>query len=347
MLWVTGCSCLGISLYPAGHFLTEQAECVVDQSPRQAYLPRELSQTVLPTHYLQPGDVLLVEPVDLESKVRFPADQKVLADGTIDLNEFGRVIVAGLTLEDAERLIQNTIVEFGADATQINVRLIEPVHRYYVLGEVASPGSYPFSGNETVLDGILAAGGLTSQAALCDLVLARPTTPTSCRVALPICYSEITQLGDTSTNYQLQPGDRIFVGSRSFCDELMFWKATETCDRCCNSQSACTDPNVASFRNPLASFLASPPRIPSPPPSTARQRIDDVIGRRRDTRSSTHAQPLDEQDAAESQLDPSSLELQPLRPLRRRPLPELNDEPLPAPTYGDGELRFSEPIPAP
>ena len=38
----------------------------------------------------------------------------------------------------------------------------------------------------------------------------RPTPPRSCRVVLPICYRQITQLGDTSTNYQIKPGDRIY-----------------------------------------------------------------------------------------------------------------------------------------
>ena len=39
--------------------------------------------TVLPAYYVAPGDVLLVEPVTLESALRFPSDQRVLIDGTI------------------------------------------------------------------------------------------------------------------------------------------------------------------------------------------------------------------------------------------------------------------------
>ncbi len=114
------------------------------------------------------------------------------------------------------------------EKTQINVQLLEPVHRYYVLGEVNSPGSYPLDGHENVLDGILAAGGLTTAAAPCKILLARPTLSSSCRVTLPVCYREITQLGDTTTNYQIQPGDRIFVASRTWCEELMFWNATKS-----------------------------------------------------------------------------------------------------------------------
>lgn len=258
-----GCSSTGFSFSPPRHLLTDQAEAVVSRAPRHVDLPRELNETVLVAHYLQPGDVLIVEPVELDSPVRFPADQKVLADGTIDLGGYGRVIVAGLTLEAAESAIEKTIDDRDAKPAQVNVRLLDSVHRFYVLGEVASPGSYPFVGNEKVLDAIMAAGGLTSQADQCRIILARPTPPPSCRVALPICYREITQLGDTTTNYQLQPGDRIYVASRRLCDDLKFWKAGETCDRCCGCQSQCPDPLVATFRNPIASVLPAAPPLPT------------------------------------------------------------------------------------
>ena len=58
---------------------------------------------------------------------------------------------------------------------------------------------------------ILAAGGLTDRASRRSIILSRPTHPDGCRVVLPVCYDEIVQLGDTTTNYQIAPGDRIFV----------------------------------------------------------------------------------------------------------------------------------------
>ncbi len=262
LLFAVGCNATGFSLSPPRNLLTEQAQAVINRTPMGVDLPRELNETVLAAHYIQPGDVLIVEPVALDSAIRFPADQRVLADGTVDLGGYGRVIVAGLTLEAAEELIETAIENRDEEATQINVRLLEQVHRFYVLGEVASPGSYPFVGNEKVLDAILAAGGLTSQADACKIVLARPTPPPSCRVALPICYREITQLGDTTTNYQIQPGDRIFVASRRFCDDLKFWKSNETCDRCCGCQYPCPDPATANYRNPISSILPAPPVLP-------------------------------------------------------------------------------------
>ncbi len=237
-----GCSSLGLSLFPTGHYLTDQSEQILKQAPKSAMIPRELNRTVMPVHYLEPGDVLLLEPVKLDSEVRLPADQRVLVDGSIDLGKFGRAVVAGMTLEEAENFVGNTIAGAGEKDAQFNIRLLESVHRFYVLGEVNSPGSYPLTGYETVLDGILAAGGLTSDAATCKILLARPTDNCSCRVTLPVCYREITQMGDATTNFQLQPGDRIFVSSRSFCEELMFWRASQTCAHCSKCQKQCPHP---------------------------------------------------------------------------------------------------------
>ncbi len=254
-----GCSSLGISLFPAGHHLTKQAEEVLRRSPNAPALPRELHRTVIPVHYLEPGDTLLIETVKLDSDVRLPADQQVMTDGSIDLGGYGRVVVAGLTLEDAEGLVEQALLDEGEEKTAINIRLLDAMHRFYVLGEVNSPGSYPLTGFESVLDGILAAGGLTSDAAQCKILLARPTPSHASRVTLPICYREIAQMGDTSTNYQLQPGDRIYVASRSFFDELMFWTATDTCDRCCKRQSPSSNPESVNTVTPVMPGLIGVP----------------------------------------------------------------------------------------
>ena len=171
-----GCSTLGLSLQNPSQ-LSEQAKSLLACSPHGHHLPRELNQTVLPDHFLQPGDALLIETIDLASDIRLPADQRVMADGRIDLGRFGRINVAGLTLEATEDLISRVIKGDDGSETEVNVRLLEPVHRFYVLGEVNSPGSYPLVGHETVLDGILAGGGLTSAAAPCKILLARPPPP--------------------------------------------------------------------------------------------------------------------------------------------------------------------------
>ena len=261
----TGCSTLGISLYPSASTPTEQTEALLAATRVPTTVPRERAKTVLPLHRLSPGDAVVIEALTLRRDLQIPADQRVLADGTVDLGACGRCVVAGQTLEGAESLIENQVrghlerqsvacnekppvagVDLDdpprCDSIVINVRLLDPIHRYYVLGEVNAPGGYPLVGHETVLDAIVDAGGLTDSADACGILLARPTDPYDCRVTLPVCYRQITQQGNTATNYQLRPGDRIFVGSRSCIDELCFWKAGDDCEKCCGCPRACGDP---------------------------------------------------------------------------------------------------------
>lgn len=241
-----GCSTLGFCTQPVAHVISDEARCVLEHSSGRPNVPTELNKHLPPGHTLQPGDTILLEILDESSRLRLPADQTVMADGSIDVGEFGRVVVAAMTPEQAEATVQNMIAARGRESVPINVRLVQPVHRFYVIGEVNSPGSYPLAGHETVLDALMKAGGLTDRASGCDILLARPTDPCSCRVTLPICYRAITQLGDTSTNYHLQPGDRILVARQTRCEELFsFFSLSYSCDRCANPVKACCDPGAA------------------------------------------------------------------------------------------------------
>src|SRR5262249_2534394 len=83
---------------------------------------------------------------------------------------------------------------------------------YYVLGDVLVTGKMPITGNETVLDAINYAGGLTPTAAPQNIRLVRPAPPGACcEQILPVNLAAITSGGDPTTNYQIMPGDRIVV----------------------------------------------------------------------------------------------------------------------------------------
>ena len=106
---------------------------------------RELAKELLPTHLIQPGDTLLVQPVELDSPVRLPPDQPVQPDGSIDLGVYGRPVVAGKTLAQVEAQIREIIQTHDkGKAIGITVRLIgRPSMVFYVLGEVNAPGDFP------------------------------------------------------------------------------------------------------------------------------------------------------------------------------------------------------------
>jgi len=117
--------------------------------------------------------------------------------------------------------------------------------KIYVLGDVNSPGSFQYIGNETVLDAIIEGGGLGNKANRHNIIVSRPSTCGGCRTVMKVCYDQIVQLGDTSTNYQLLPGDRVFVPSMTFVDDL---KQTfnpfgnQKCPRCSGCDVGCDLP---------------------------------------------------------------------------------------------------------
>jgi protein involved in polysaccharide export with SLBB domain len=244
-----GCSAVpgrGLTLFPQGHAMIDAAKYLRAAYPAPLPLPKELDKRPLPPYTVEPGDVLLVQPADLDSPVRLPADQPVMPDGTINLGRYGRIQVAGKTVDEIETAARAFVEAQAKDGGKekevgpITVRVVTRVSKvYYVLGEVNAPGSFALSGRETVLDGILAAGGLSDRASRRNSILSRPTPQNGCRIVLPICYREIVQLGDTSTNYQLLPGDRIYIATRSFCEDMFDHKPE--CAPCGGPQHPCPD----------------------------------------------------------------------------------------------------------
>jgi protein involved in polysaccharide export with SLBB domain len=256
-----GCSTLDLSLWPANFPLLKQTKEIAAKSPRPAGLPHELAKQALPEYYVEPGDHILIETTKTSSDFPAIGDQKIQVDGSIDLGRFGRLRVAGMTVEAIEASIEDRILEVDNKTEPINVQLVEPnAAVVYVLGEVGSPGAYPIDGNETVLDAIVAAGGLTSRASPCDIIFVRPTAPDQCRVVLPVCYRQLTQIGDVTTNYQVQPGDRIVVAPRTFMEELTFWKQTSPCPLCaCKRECVECNPSSVSYSNRFMEMLTQFP----------------------------------------------------------------------------------------
>ena len=152
-----------------------------------------------------------------------------------------------LTSEDREaRLALERRISEAIRQNEISARLVNwDSKKIYVLGEVNSPGSFTYLGNETVLDALVEAGGMTTKANRHQIILSRPTPCSSCRIVLKVCYDQIVQLGDASTNYQLQPGDRVFVPSLSFCDDVrqsLGLEKNDRCPRCGPCQQGCALP---------------------------------------------------------------------------------------------------------
>ncbi len=255
---LAGCSSGGFSLFPEGHRLLPTARALRASSLEPLALPRELDMHSALPYTVEPGDVLLVQPASLDAPLRLPGDQPVLPDGTINLGCLGRLPVAGHTVDQIEAEVAAlAAAKVKGGVGPITVRIVARMSKvYYVLGEVNAPGSFPLTGREKVLDALLAAGGLNDRASRKNIILARPTKPGECRVVLPICYEEIVQLGDTTTNYQLAAGDRIYVPTRGWDDCCK----KKGCAPCGGPQTACPLPTDHVQPPPPGPDTLPPPR---------------------------------------------------------------------------------------
>lgn len=136
-------------------------------------------------------------------------------DGFINLGIYGSVYVSGLTVEEARLAIETKLAEY-LDHPKVSVDvLIYNSKFFYIITEGAGFGDnvvrIPITGNETVLDAIAQVGGL-QQVSSKRLWISRPAPKESgCDQILPIDWQAITRGASTATNYQLLPGDRIFV----------------------------------------------------------------------------------------------------------------------------------------
>lgn len=260
----TGCrtaASMGLPVAAGGHTLLSHAKDQRQTAGHPTGVPTELAKDILPAHRVVAGDVLVIEPNDFNSPVRLSSDQTVQQDGTIELGAYGRLQVAGMSAEEIQGRVQQVVTTQEIAKQQSRVTLAahrnkglgtpleenEPVDYgvtvrlvnkesalYYVMGEVNAPGSYPVVGHETVLDAVIAAGGLSDRANDHKIILTRPQQGGDALI-VPICYQQILQLGDVSTNYQLMPGDRIYVPSLTLWEDIrqsFAWGGEKSCPHC-------------------------------------------------------------------------------------------------------------------
>lgn len=145
----------------------------------------------------------------------------VRPDGKISVPLIGDVAAAGLTPDEVSGDIQEKLAQFVRDpqvaVILTDLRSHEYLSRVRVTGAVRQPVSVPFRPGMTVLDAVLAAGGLTEFAAPDRSELYRKSgdggsATTTHRVRL----DRILNQGDLETNYTVAPGDVITVPERVF-----------------------------------------------------------------------------------------------------------------------------------
>lgn len=212
--------------------------------PPPGEVPAEMAKIVLPEYVIEPPDVLRIEVGVIEragtngdksgsaqDKLRsLPlqpvwGDYTVRPDGTLYFGVYGSVQVAGYTLKQAaaavrESLAKQAFAEAGGLKPENIVVILDVVQynskKYYVITDGGGYGeqvyAFPIAGSETVLDALSNIYGLPSVASKRNIWVARRCPiPGHPEQILPVDWVGITQHGITTTNYQVMPGDRIYV----------------------------------------------------------------------------------------------------------------------------------------
>jgi polysaccharide export outer membrane protein len=143
-------------------------------------------------------------------------------DGTIKLGIYGSVQVAGLTREQAEYRIRQFMSDVTGDLPETFQVVVDVVafnsKAYYVIADGAGFGeqvySFPCTGSETVLDAVARINGLPQVASKRHIWVARRSPNGGQEQILPVDWVNLTQGGVAATNYQVLPGDRVYVMSQ-------------------------------------------------------------------------------------------------------------------------------------
>ncbi|MBN8924809.1 MAG: polysaccharide biosynthesis/export family protein [Rhodanobacter sp.] len=143
----------------------------------------------------------------------------VRPDGKITVPLIGDVQAGGQTPEEVAATIRDKLQAYVRDpqvaVILTQLRSHEYLARVRVTGAVRTPVSLPYRPGMTVLDVVLAAGGVTEFAAPDRTELFRHAGQGDSQ-AYAVRLSKILNSGDLGTNYPLQPGDVITVPQRNF-----------------------------------------------------------------------------------------------------------------------------------
>ena len=145
-------------------------------------------------------------------------EMPVRPDGKISMPLIGDVQAGGRTpkqvAEDIRVRLSGYIRNPNVTVILTELRSHEYLSRVRVTGAVNSPVSLPYRQGMTVIDAILAAGGVNEYAATSSAKLYRRRNGKT--YVLRVNLEAILEDGQLNTNYDLQPGDIITVPERLF-----------------------------------------------------------------------------------------------------------------------------------
>lgn len=155
---------------------------------------------------LDVGDVLKIQLVGQNDYIE---DFPINADGSVSLPDIGKIIIAGLSLNDASQLIKSKVnAAFIGTEAYINLSEVRDVN-ILVTGNAKNPGIYTLTGNSNILHAIFAAGGISEFGSLREVNLIRDN-----KVIESLDVYDLLIEGKYNIEKRLRSGDVIFVQPR-------------------------------------------------------------------------------------------------------------------------------------
>ena len=146
----------------------------------------------------------------------------VETDGSFTFPLIGRVKAGGLTLRQFEAELKKKLADGYFKNPQVSVAVeTYRSQRIFIVGEVRNPGTYPLTGDMTLIEAIARAGSTTPNASLEAIVVRAPAGKRRDGPTLPDQKADAgdrqrvnlrdLQSGVLSQNIALRDGDTIFV----------------------------------------------------------------------------------------------------------------------------------------
>lgn len=115
--------------------------------------------------------------------------------GRITLPLIGDFVVVGRTLKDVEKMIVEALTPDYFKNPVVSVEVTE--HRaFYIIGEVADPGPYPYSGGMRVINAVAMAGGFTYRAVEEEFVIQRDGRAIAARKETPVRPGDVIEVNE-------------------------------------------------------------------------------------------------------------------------------------------------------
>ena len=155
---------------------------------------------------LDVGDVLNIQLIGQNNNSE---DYLISRDGTISLDDIGKILLAGQNLNEASSIIKSKVKSayIGTEAF-VTLKEIRDVN-VLITGNAKNPGIYTFSGNSNILHALFAAGGVSEFGSLREINLVRDD-----KVIETLDIYELLINGNYNLKKRLRSGDVIFVKPR-------------------------------------------------------------------------------------------------------------------------------------